>query len=292
MTEENTVSENLEVQGSEDSQEMPHTLMAERFRGFYPVVVDVETAGFNATTDALIEVGANTVKFNEDGLLVKDESFHANIVPFKGANLEQSNLAFLGVDPFAKERFAMSEENFLKPFFKKISKKARAAGCSRAILVGQNGSFDHSFILAAAERIKFKRCPFHPFSVIDLASLSMVMLGQSVLSVAVGTAGIEFDSTKAHGAMYDTDIETELFCWLINRYKSIGGWPLSEELQNAAREANERKKEMFSKNKTGGEIPSVEEQLKATEDPNNHYSPFSVLKDLDATKNSEENSEK
>ena len=30
--------------------------LCDRFRGFYPVVIDVETAGFNAKTDALLEV--------------------------------------------------------------------------------------------------------------------------------------------------------------------------------------------------------------------------------------------
>jgi len=29
-----------------------------RFRGYYPVVVDVETGGFNAETDALLEIAA------------------------------------------------------------------------------------------------------------------------------------------------------------------------------------------------------------------------------------------
>ena len=32
--------------------------LADRFRGFLPVVVDVETGGFNPATDALLEVAA------------------------------------------------------------------------------------------------------------------------------------------------------------------------------------------------------------------------------------------
>ena len=35
--------------------------MAQRFRGFLPVVVDVETGGFNAETDALLEIAVVTI---------------------------------------------------------------------------------------------------------------------------------------------------------------------------------------------------------------------------------------
>lgn len=43
-------------------------LLKHRFRGYFPVIIDVETAGFNAKTDALLELAAITVKMNEDGL--------------------------------------------------------------------------------------------------------------------------------------------------------------------------------------------------------------------------------
>ena len=36
--------------------------IADRFRGFLPVVVDVETGGFNAQTDALLEVAACLIR--------------------------------------------------------------------------------------------------------------------------------------------------------------------------------------------------------------------------------------
>ncbi len=248
--------------------------LAERFRGFYPVIVDVETAGFRPETDALIEVAACTVKFTDSGDLVRDESYHANILPFPGANLEKSNLDFLGVDPYDPERNAVSEESFLRPLFKTLSKKARAAGCTRCILVGQNGSFDHGFIMAAAERLNAKRCPFHPFSVIDLATLSMVLIGQSVLRVAVETSGLEFDGKRAHGAEYDAEIETDLFCRLINRYRDLGGWPLPPDMQKRARISNEMKKQSFSHRK--------EEDVQKNPPPESNFenSPFAILKTL------------
>ena len=70
------------------------TLFAQRFRGFLPVIVDVETGGFNAETDALLEVAAVTLRMDEDGLLHRDETFDCHLDPFEGANIEQSALDF------------------------------------------------------------------------------------------------------------------------------------------------------------------------------------------------------
>ena len=64
--------------------------MANRFRGFLPVVVDVETAGFNSRTDALLEIAAVTLTMDENGFLIIDQSFEAQVEPFEGANLEKS----------------------------------------------------------------------------------------------------------------------------------------------------------------------------------------------------------
>ena len=42
------------------------SLFAQRFRGYFPVVIDVETAGFNAQTDALLEIAATTLSLDEN----------------------------------------------------------------------------------------------------------------------------------------------------------------------------------------------------------------------------------
>ena len=39
-------------------------------------------------------------------------------------------------------------------------------------------------------------------------------------------AKIEFDTKEAHSALYDTRKTAELFCYIVNRYQSLGGWPL------------------------------------------------------------------
>ena len=43
------------------------TTLSQRFRGFYPVIIDVETAGFNSQTDALLEIAAVTLTMDDDG---------------------------------------------------------------------------------------------------------------------------------------------------------------------------------------------------------------------------------
>ncbi len=171
-----------------------HTLKG-RFRGFYPVVIDVETAGFNARTDALLEIAAYTLKMDEQGWLVPDQSFHFHVEPFEGANLEKAALEFTGIDPFNPLRGAVSEKEALTEIFKGIRKGMKEQDCGRAIIVAHNATFDHGFVMAAAERAGLKRNPFHPFATFDTAALSGLALGQTVLAKACQSARIPFRLT-------------------------------------------------------------------------------------------------
>lgn len=201
-------------------------LMAERFRGYLPVVVDVETAGFNAETDALLEIAAVTLTMDEQGYLIPDQSIFAEVEPFEGANLEQSALDFTGIDPYDPERDAIPELMAMEDIIKPIRKAVKAHGCKRAILVGHNAAFDHGFVSAAIERCDIKRNPFHPFSTFDTATLAGLAYGQTVLARACDVAGIAFDGKQAHSALYDTEKTAELFCGIVNRWKDLGGWDM------------------------------------------------------------------
>lgn len=200
--------------------------MAERFRGFLPVVVDVETAGFNPRTDALLEIAAVTLTMDDNGYLMIDQSYEANVLPFPGANLEPSALAFTGIDPDDPARNAVPEQAALEMIFKPIRKSIKSHGCKRAVLVGHNAAFDHGFVTNAAERCNIKRNPFHPFSTFDTVSLAGLAYGQTVLAKACEVAGIEFDGKQAHSALYDTLKTAELFCTIVNHWKDLGGWEM------------------------------------------------------------------
>lgn len=206
--------------------------MANRFRGFLPVVVDVETAGFNARTDALLEIAAVTLTMDENGFLIIDQSFEAQVEPFEGANLERSALDFTGIDPYDPDREAVPEREALEEIFKPVRKSIKAHDCKRAVLVGHNASFDQGFVNAAANRADIKRNPFHPFSTFDTATLAGLAFGQTVLARACQVAGIEFDGKKAHSALYDTMKTAELYCIIVNRWKELGGWDMVEALQD------------------------------------------------------------
>lgn len=203
------------------------TPMAQRFRGFLPVVVDVETGGFNAETDALLEIAMVTLRLDEEGNLHPHQTFSANIHPFDGANLQREALDFTGIDPFDPERDAESEIDALTQMLQEIRREVKAQGCNRAVLVGHNAHFDHGFVRAAMARNEIKRDPFHPFSSFDTATLSAVFLGHTVLARACRLAGIDFDNRAAHSAAYDTIKTAELFCYIVNHYKNLGGWPLN-----------------------------------------------------------------
>ncbi len=200
--------------------------LATRFRGYFPVVIDVETAGFNAHTDALLEIAAVTLKMDDQGDLHPDETFHAHVTPFEGANLEPAALEFNGIDPACALRGAIEETEAMKGLCKAIRKAQKKADCQRSVIVAHNASFDQGFVNAALQRSQIKRTPFHPFVSFDTTSLAGLAVGQTVLVKACQAAGIAFDQKEAHSALYDASRTAELFCYIVNRYKSLGGWPL------------------------------------------------------------------
>ncbi|MGB2133277.1 MAG: ribonuclease T [Pseudomonadales bacterium] len=204
-------------------------MISERFRGYLPVIVDVETAGFNHNTDALLEVAAVIIDMDSDGLLYSRDSVQVNVAPFEGANLETAALEFTGIDPFAPERMAVSEREALDKVFKPIRRAVKASGCKRAILVGHNAAFDISFVNAAVQRTQHKRNPFHPFSTFDTATLAGLAFGQTVLAKACQAAAIDFDNREAHSALYDAEKTAELFCYIVNRWRELGGWQAEED---------------------------------------------------------------
>lgn len=225
---------NMTTDDMNDSALTPiHPKLAERFRKFLPVVVDVETAGFNATTDALLEIACQPILMNADGKLYPDEVINAHIHPFKGANLEPSALEFTGIKPHHPLRKAIAEDEktALRRIFKKLKDIRRDNNCRQCVLVGHNAHFDLSFLNAAIERTNSKNySPFHQFSVLDTVSLSALAFGQTVLAKACATAGIEFNANEAHSAVYDTQKTAELFCLIMNSYAML---PIIPTVTNA-----------------------------------------------------------
>ena len=200
--------------------------LGSRFRTYLPVVVDLETGGFNANTDAILELAA--VILRQDAAtkqLEVAQTFFHRITPFAGANIEPDSLEFTGINPYHPLRIAKPEKPVLQNLFKLVRQAIRANECTRAILVAHNAHFDHGFIKAACARHQLKRSPFHPFSSFDTASLSGLAYGQTVLAKACEVAGLGFDSDQAHSARYDARKTAELFCTIVNRWQELGGWP-------------------------------------------------------------------
>lgn len=197
--------------------------MSRRFRGFMPVVIDVETGGFNAKKDALLEVAAVTLKLDDNGILNIDEQISRHLLPFEGSNMDPKSMEVNGIDPYHPFRMAVPEKDGLAEIFRLIRGSLKNNGCKRAIMVGHNTAMDLGFINAAADRCKLNRNPFHPFSTFDTVSLAGLAYGQTVLSRAVQAAGIEWDNEHAHSAAYDAVKTAELFCNIVNRWRKTNG---------------------------------------------------------------------
>ncbi|MEX2353198.1 MAG: ribonuclease T [Gammaproteobacteria bacterium] len=205
---------------SDMSNTIAKAAVAQRFRGYLPVVVDVETGGFDASRDALLEISAVMLDINEQGNWFVDDTITRYVNPFEGANLDKAALEFTGIDPdhpFRKQ-IAVSEKTALQDIFKHVRNKMKEHGCKRAILVGHNAAFDIAFLNAAVQRTSIKRNPFHPFSTFDTVTLAGLAYGQTVLSRAVEAAGFDWNSKEAHSARYDAEKTAELFCSVVNHW--------------------------------------------------------------------------
>jgi ribonuclease T len=207
----------------------PVVRMANRFRGFLPIVIDVECGGFNPNTDALLEIAAVLVEIQGDGSLKPGEGWRYHVQPFPGARVEEASLAITGIDPFHPLRPALPEKEVLTRLFQDIRRAMRDTECTRAILVGHNAYFDLNFLNAAIVRTGMKRNPFHPFSSFDTATLSGVAYGQTVLAKALQAAGIPWNAEEAHSALYDAQRTAELFCAICNKFGAVGLTPSSRE---------------------------------------------------------------
>jgi ribonuclease T len=199
--------------------------MRSRFRGFLPVVVDVETGGFDARRDALLEIAAVILAFDADGRLQPAELLGFHVQPFPGANISEASLAVHGIKPFHPLRPAIPEKDALGRIFQPVRTAMKAVGCTRAILVGHNPTLDLNFLNAAVERCGIKRNPFHPFSSFDTATLAGLAYAQTVLAKAAQAAGLGWEDDRAHSARYDAQRTAELFCAIVNRWDERVGRP-------------------------------------------------------------------
>ena len=195
--------------------------LAQRFRGYLPIIVDIETAGFNSKKNALLEIAAVIVELNSDNELAITERYTTHVIPFKNSELDPAALKFNGIDPYHPFRMAIDEKDALDMLFKPIKQAVKRNDCTRAILVGHNPAFDVAFLNAAIQRTQIKRSPFHPFSTFDTATLGGLAYKQTVLAKIAQVAGLEWDNEKAHSALYDAEKTAELFCLIVNRWNRL-----------------------------------------------------------------------
>ena len=195
--------------------------LAQRFRGYLPIIVDIETAGFNSKKNALLEIAAVIVELNSDNELAITERYTTHVIPFKNSELDPAALKFNGIDPYHPFRMAIDEKDALDMLFKPIKQALKRNDCTRAILVGHNPAFDIAFLNAAIQRTQIKRSPFHPFSTFDTATLGGLAYKQTVLAKIAQVAGLEWDNEKAHSALYDAEKTAELFCLIVNRWNRL-----------------------------------------------------------------------
>ena len=207
--------------------------MASRFRGFLPVVVDVETGGFDWNRHALLEIAAVPLDLDANGQLVLGETACAHLEPAPGTEIDPKSLEVTGIRLDHPFRLAKPEKEALDHVFATVRNAVRKHGCQRAILVGHNAHFDLNFLNAAIARVGHKRNPFHPFSVFDTVTMAGLAYGQTVLARAVQAAGLHWSAADAHSAVYDAETTAKLFCRIANSWPMLSGPAPAEATEDA-----------------------------------------------------------
>jgi ribonuclease T len=190
---------------------------SDRFRGYLPVVVDLETGGFDNSVNPILEVACTFLQWQEDEISTQTHGYWS-VVPFSQSEIDPASLKVTGIDLDDPDRQALDEKVVLGAFFKMVRTAMKVEGCHRAIMVAHNAAFDLGFLSAACVRTGMKRSPFHPFTTLDTASLAALAYGHTVLSEACRRAGLSFDATRAHNAAYDAERTAQLFCQMVNRW--------------------------------------------------------------------------
>jgi ribonuclease T len=188
----------------------------DRIRGYLPVVIDIETGGLDESINPMLEICAIIIGV-KDNQFYQKEILHFHIKPFLGCKISNSSIRFNGIDIDNPFREAVSEKVALKKIFSAINLELKVQKCTRSILVGHNAFFDLGFLKEATNRTKLKT-PFHNFSTIDTVSLGSLVYGHTVLAKIIELAGIEWDNSQAHSALYDTKKTSELFCKIFNKF--------------------------------------------------------------------------
>ena len=192
--------------------------ISRRFDGYLPVVIDIETSGVDFQKNAILEIAAVLVNYDDNGSLAPVGDFACHVTPFEGARLDPEALQITGIDPFHPFRFDVTEKDALTQLFQFVEQALKQTHCRRAVLVGHNAHFDLSFILYAAKRCKFKATPFHAFTVFDTATLSGLAFGKTVLAKGLRAAKLGFNKDEAHSAIYDAKQTAALFCHIVNGF--------------------------------------------------------------------------
>ncbi|NCX77473.1 MAG: ribonuclease T [Proteobacteria bacterium] len=159
-------------------------MLKNRFRKYLPVIVDLETGGFNPEVNPILEIALQFIDLEENGFVL-GESVRYHLVPADGLILNKEALEFTKIELNHPLRNAVTTEEALKSICKIVNKKRSEHECSRAIL-----------------------------------ALGAAFTGQTVLARIAKELNINYDNDLAHSASYDAEITAKIFCILMNRIES------------------------------------------------------------------------
>ena len=198
--------------------------ISRRFAGLLPVVVDCETGGVCAEEDALLELAACAIVYDQHKL-VPLTTKHYHVEPFHGAHISKESLDVTQIRPDHPFRFAVTEKSMLLDLNDYLQKLCKKYHCRRAVLVGHNAMFDLNFLQAAYKRVgMMDQSVFHRFVTFDTATITGCWVKETVLAKAMMRYKMPFDVEEAHSALYDCEKTADLFCSILNEIDTLKGF--------------------------------------------------------------------
>ena len=182
------------------------------------IALDTETTGIDFCTSQVIQCGA--VFLDDKNQPIERKEWNINFQKDK-FTWDITSETIHGIPQYKAETHGVSPEVFLKEFEQKIMKHYTYDAIDTTHIIAANAHFD---LLMLESLWKTYREGSLPLShrVMDLSSMSLMVLSCAGLSRVAKILGIPTDKDKRHSALYDAEIHLKVFYALLTVAKEEG----------------------------------------------------------------------
>lgn len=174
------------------------------------IALDTETTGVDFSSSQVIQCGA--VFLDESLQPTEKKEWNINYIPEKFSWDEEAGEVH-GIPKEEAQNHGVGPEVFLKEFEQEIVKRygANTKTESELHIIAANAHFD--YLMLEALWNAYRDDVALPLSrrMVDISSLSLMVLGVAGMTTMLETLGISTDDGKRHSALYDAELHLKVF---------------------------------------------------------------------------------